>query len=114
MGDAEKGSAEALAAVKAEATARKLEDGSVVVPLVTERGSVDITVPPPLMWFDGAVEALERERITSWIRLAVEDPEMLARWDSLRKRYRDLADFVNRWAAATGESPGESQGSSGS
>lgn len=105
----------ALSAVKAEAKGKRLEDGSTVVPLVTDDGTVlDILMPPPSDWFEGAVEALSAGKVSEWVRLAVEDEESLQRWASVRKRYRQLDAFLTAWTEATGESPGESQGSSGS
>jgi hypothetical protein len=64
----------ALATVKAEAKGKRLEDGSTLVPLVTDDGQVlDILMPPPADWFEGAVEALSAGRVSEWVRLAVED-----------------------------------------
>lgn len=103
----------ALAAVKAEATAHKLADGSVVVPLVTDDGTVEIAVPPAPLWYEGAVEHLVAGRVGRWMELSLEGDE-LVKWRSVRKRYRDLEGFVQRWSKATGETPGESQGSSAS
>lgn len=101
--------AEPLKALEAEASA---PDEGVLVPLVTDDGSVDILIPPASMWFEGAVEALTGGRVSEWVRLAVEDPEMLAAWDSLpRKRYRDLNDFLEKWAELSGENPGKSAAS---
>lgn len=103
----------ALASVKAEAKGKRLEDGTVIVPLVTDDGTVlDILMPPPSDWFEGAVEALSAGKVSEWVRLAVEDEESLQRWASVRKRYRQLDAFLTAWTEATGESPGESQGSS--
>ena len=101
--------AEPLKALEAEAAAP--EEG-VVVPLVTDDGEVDILVPPAAMWFEGAVDALTQGRVSDWLRLAVDDPKMLAAWDSLpRKRYRDLNAFLERWTELSGESPGKSPAS---
>jgi hypothetical protein len=103
------------AAVKAEAKAVRREDGSTVVPLVTDDGTVlDIIVPAPAEWYEGAVEALTAGRISEWVKLAVEDSDSRIRWDSVRKRYRQLDAFLTAWTKATGESPGESPGSSAS
>lgn len=102
----------ALAAVKAEG--KRQADGSVIVPLVTDEGTVDITVPPPALWYEGAVDALQAGQITKWVELAVEDPLSIAAWRSVRKRYRDLDAFLTAWVGASGEDPGESQGSSAS
>lgn len=100
---------ESLKAVEAEADAPA---EGVLVPLVTDDGEVDILVPPPNMWFEGALEAMMSARISDWIRLATDDPETLAAWDSLpRKRYRDLEAFLDRWTELSGESPGKSQAS---
>ncbi|MCW2898493.1 MAG: hypothetical protein JWO67_758 [Streptosporangiaceae bacterium] len=100
---------EALAAIKAEVAA---EPAGVTVPLVTDDGTVDILVPPPSMWFEGAVEALTQGRVSEWIRLAVEDPAMIAAWDSVpRKRYRDLNAFLEEWTRLSGESQGKSPAS---
>ena len=105
----------ALAAVMAEARGKRLEDGSTVVPLVADDGTVlDILMPPPSEWFEGAVEALTAGRVSEWVRLAVEDEESLQRWASIPKRYRQLDAFLTAWTEASGESPGESQGSSSS
>ena len=104
----------ALAAVKAEAIGKRLEDGSTLVPLVTDAGTVEIHVLAPALWFEGAVEHLTAGRISEWVKLAVDDPESIVRWNSLKKRYRDLDAFLTAWTNATGESPGESEGSSAS
>jgi hypothetical protein len=97
---------EALKAVEAEA---KAPEEGVRVPLVTDDGEVEIVVPPANMWFEGAVEALTAGRVSEWIRLAVEDPETLADWDSLpRKRYRDLNAFLEEWTRLSGQNPGKS------
>ena len=101
----------ALDAAKAEATGKRLEDGSVVVPLVTDEGTVDILIPSPAMWYEGAVEALRSGRISDWVTLAVDDVETLTAWRSVRKRYRDLDAFLTAWSQATGERAGESPGS---
>ena len=103
--------AEPLKAVEADA---KADGEGVVVPLVTDAGSVDILVPPPHLWFEGAVEALTQGRISEWVHLAVEDPDTLAAWDGTRKRYRDLSNFVEEWSRLTGEEPGKSPASGGS
>lgn len=100
--------ADALKAVEADATA---DPEGVVVPLVTDAGSINILIPPPPMWFEGAAEALVQGRISDWVHLAVEDEATLQAWDAVRKRYRDLEAFVDAWSAATGESPGKSGGS---
>jgi len=102
----------AVEAAKAEAVGKRLEDGSVLVPLTTDEGTVEILVPPPALWFEGAVEHLSAGRISEWVKLAVEDRESLDLWNSRRKRYKNLDDFLTAWSKATGESPGESQGSS--
>lgn len=103
---------DALTALKAEATAARQPDGSVRVPLVTDEATVEIHVAAPPEWFEGAVDALQAGRISEWIKLAVADRESLDLWNSVRKRYRDLDAFITAWSKATGESPGESQGSS--
>lgn len=100
--------------VKAEAVGKRLEDGSTVVPLTTDEGTVDILVPPPAMWWEGAVEHLTAGRINEWVQLAVDDQESKDLWNSRRKRYRDLDGFLSAWSGATGETPGESSGSSAS
>lgn len=102
---------EALRAVEADA---KADPAGVKVPLVTDEGSVDILVPPPAMWFEGAVEALTQGRISEWVHLAVEDEDTLAVWDECRKRYRDLSNFVEEWSRLTGEEPGKSGSSESS
>ncbi|MGZ4621455.1 MAG: hypothetical protein ACXVGF_04800 [Blastococcus sp.] len=101
--------AEALKAVEADA---KADPEGVVVPLVTDSVTVDILVPPPHLWFEGAVEALTQGRISDWVHLAVEDPDVLAAWDSVpRKRYRDLNNFAEEWSRLAGENPGKSPAS---
>jgi hypothetical protein len=114
MPKAPENDAPAVEAVKAEALARKLEDGSTVVPLVTDEGTADIAVAPPARWYEGAVEHLTAGRISEWVKLAAADEESLVRWQGFRKRYCDLDAFLARWVAATGETPGESKGSSSS
>ena len=110
----EKAPEQDVAAIKAEAVGKRQTDGSTIVPLITDGGSADIVVPPPSMWYEGAVEALTAGRISEWVKLAVEDQESIDRWNGLRKRYRDLDAFLTAWTKATGESPGESSGSSAS
>jgi hypothetical protein len=100
--------AEPLKAIEADA---KADPEGVVVPLVTDEGTVDILVPSPALWFEGAVEALTQGRVSDWIRLAVEDPKVLTAWDSKRKRYRDLSAFVKEWTRLSGEDPGKSPAS---
>lgn len=104
--------AKATEAVKAEAVGQRRDDGTIVVPLVVDGKVLDIVVPPPTEWFEGAVEALSAGRISDWVKLAVDDPDSLVRWDSVRKRYRHLDAFLTAWTKATGEAPGESSGSS--
>jgi hypothetical protein len=110
----EKKAEAAVEAAKAEALGRRQEDGSVVVPLVTDEGTVEVTLAHPTLWYEGAVQHLTAGRITEWVRLAVADEESRVRYDSVRKRYRDLDNFLTAWSQATGETPGESQGSSDS
>lgn len=97
---------EPLHALEAEATA---DPEGVVVPLVTDEGSVDILIPPPAMWFEGAVEALVQGRVSDWVHLAVDDPDALAAWDARRKRYGQLEAFLDEWSKRSGENPGKSQ-----
>lgn len=99
---------DALRAVEADA---KADPEGVVVPLVTDAGTLNILMPPPQMWFEGAAEALVQGRVSDWVHLAVEDETTLAAWDATRKRYRDLEAFVNAWSEATGEDPGKSPSS---
>jgi hypothetical protein len=105
---------DAAQAVKAEAVGKRLEDGSTLVPLTTDEGTVEILLPPPALWYEGAVEHLSAGRISEWVKLAVEDQESVDLWNSRRKRYRDLDAFLTAWSNATGENPGESSGSSAS
>lgn len=100
--------AEPLKAIEADA---KVDPEGVTVTLVTDEGSVDVLVPPPYLWFEGAVEALTQGRVSDWVHLAVEDSGTLAAWDGLRKRYRDLTAFVEEWTRLTGEDPGKSPAS---
>jgi hypothetical protein len=100
--------AEPLKAIEADA---KAEPEGVVVTLVTDDGDVDVLMPPPNMWFEGAVEALTQGKVSEWVHLAVEDAKVLAAWDAKRKRYRDLSAFVEEWTRLTGENPGKSPAS---
>ena len=104
--------AEALKAVEADAKAD--QDEGVVVRLETDGGTVDVPLLPKHMWFEGAVEALVQGRITDWVKLACEDQDALTAWDALRKRYRDLGNFVDEWTRLTGENPGKSEASGNS
>lgn len=97
--------AEALKAVEADA---KADPEGVVVKLTTDDGDLDVLMPPPEMWFEGAAEALAYGRISEWVHLAVEDKATLTAWDALRKRYRDLARFTDEWTRLSGEDPGKS------
>jgi hypothetical protein len=108
---ADKAPEKALTQVQAEAKGRRLEDGSVVVPLITDDGSHEITVPPASLWYEGAVERLRAGQVSEWAKLALEG-DALDLWNSVRKRYRDLDAFIAAWGRTSGEDPGESQGSS--
>jgi hypothetical protein len=68
--------AEPLKAIEADA---KAEPEGVVVTLVTDDGTVDVLIPPPAMWFEGAVEALTQGKVSEWVHLAVEDEKVLPR-----------------------------------
>ena len=98
---------EPLKAVEAEA---KSDPAGVLVPLVTDEGTVDILVPPPGEWFEGAVEALTSGRIADWVGLALEGDE-LGKWRSTRKRYREINAFFEEWTRLSGEDPGKSPAS---
>jgi hypothetical protein len=100
--------AEPLKAVEADA---KADDEGVLVPLVTDDGSVDILVPPAHMWFEGAVDALVLGQVSKWVHLAVEDEKTLAAWDAAKKRYRDLSAFTDKWAELSGNDLGKSPSS---
>jgi Na+/H+-translocating membrane pyrophosphatase len=103
--------AEPLKAVEADA---KADDEGVLVPLVTDAGTVDILIPPAHMWFEGAVDALVLGQVSNWVHLAVEDEETLAAWDGAKKRYRDLSAFTDKWAELSGNDLGKSPSSANS
>lgn len=96
--------AEPLQAIEAEVAS---EPAGVEVPLVTDDGTVDILVPHPSMWFEGAVEALTAGRTAEWVSLALDGDE-LAKWQSARKRYRDIDAFITEWMSRSGNEPGKS------
>lgn len=97
----------ALDALEADATA---PPEGVLVPLVTDDGTVDILVPPPYMWFEGAVEALTTNRTADWVDLAL-TPDQQVLWKATRKRYRDIDVFMTELMRRSGQNPGKSSAS---
>jgi hypothetical protein len=91
--------AEPLKAVEADA---KADDEGVVVPLVTDDGSVDILVPRRTCGSRARWRRWSEGRSAKWVHLAVEDEKTLAAWDAAKKRYRDLSAFTDKWAELSG------------
>lgn len=100
----------ALEALEADATA---PPEGVLVPLVTDDGSVDILVPPSTNWFEGALEAMTGGQWSRWAELALEG-ESLTLWQATRKRYRDIDAFLVAWQKRAGQDVGKSSASEGS
>jgi len=101
---------EALEALEADAIA---PPEGVVVPLVTDDGSVDILVPPSSAWFEGALEAMAAGQWARWAELALEGDD-LTLWKATRKRYRDIDAFLLEWQKRAGQDVGKSSASEGS
>jgi hypothetical protein len=99
-----------LKAVEAEAAAAP---EGVRVPLVTDEGSVDILVPRPSEWFEGALDALTAGRIPEWVDLAF-DSDAKAIWLARKKRYRHINAFIAEMWRLLGEDPGKSEASADS
>jgi hypothetical protein len=97
----------ALKAVEAEAA---VPAEGVQVPLVTDEGSVDILVPRPAEWFEGALEALTAGRIPDWADLAL-DEDAKAIWSARKKRYKHINAFIGEMWKRLGEDPGKSEAS---
>jgi hypothetical protein len=100
----------ALKAVEAEAN---VPAEGVLVPLVTDDGSVDILVPRPAEWFEGALEALQAGRTKEWVELALDD-DAKAIWAARKKRYKQVNAFLNEMWKRLGEDPGKSEASADS
>lgn len=85
------------------------DDGSVVITLVTERGSADIRVPRFGLWRSSARNALfSRGDDAAWAVLTL-DPTDAATWMDLDPTKDDADAFVTEWnrtagAGALGES----------
>ena len=97
----------ALDRLEAEATA---PDDGVLVPLVTDDGTVEILVPASTNWYEGALEAMTAGQWTRWAELALEG-DALALWKATRKRYRDIDAFLVEWQRRAGQNVGESSAS---
>lgn len=99
-----------LKAVEAEAA---VPPEGLLVPLVTDDGPIDILVPRPSEWFEGALEALEAGRIPQWVNLALDDETKLT-WHARKKRYRHINTFIADMWRLLGEDPGKSGASEAS
>jgi hypothetical protein len=84
--------------------------GAVVVPLETDDGVIDITVPAPEDWRDSANEAIREGRFTLWAEKTLAEDDYAA-WVDADPRIRQINRFFDDLGRATGISRGESRAS---
>jgi hypothetical protein len=97
--------AEKLAAVEAEVTA-EVDDGSVVVELVTDDGKEDIRVPAAGKWKSRANTALAHGDFESWADMVLAADDR-AKWLDLDPTNDDLTGFFDRWKELAGQDLGK-------
>jgi hypothetical protein len=90
-----------LQAVQADAQAGP---EGVLVPLVTEDGTVELTVPPPGRWYEEANDALRVGDFRTWAEEVLSDADFET-WCKTRKRNDDIAAFFTAWRELAGEDP---------
>jgi hypothetical protein len=96
--------ADALAAVQADAEAPV--DG-VLVPLVTDAGEFEVTVPPVGKWRTAANKALREGDFDTWAQLVLSKADF-KEWLAAESTTDDAAAFFEAWGDAVGENPGKS------
>jgi hypothetical protein len=101
--------AEKLAAVEAEVAA-EVDDGAVVVELVTDDGAEDIRVPRSGSWKSRAQNALAQGLVETWAELVL-SPEDREKWEALDPTLDDCEDFFERWKELAGQDLKKSQNS---
>jgi hypothetical protein len=101
---------EPLRAIEAEADAAPL---GAAVPLVTDAGEFDVTVPPPGKWRTRANRALREGDFDSWAELVL-SAEDFDSWIEADPTNDDVEAFFKAWADVTGESRGKSSTSAAS
>jgi hypothetical protein len=94
-------------AVEREAQAEAL-DGAIVVPLETDDGVVDITVPAAEEWRDSAMQAIREGRFTDWAEKTL-DPADFDLWVEADPRVRQINDFFQELGRLTGVDGGSGQ-----
>lgn len=100
---------EAATAVERETQAEAL-DGAVVVPLETDDGVIDITVPSPEEWRDSANQAIREGRFGLWAEKTL-SPDDLEAWQDADPRVRQINDFFAELGHLIGVDQGESRAS---
>lgn len=95
----------ALEAVQAEAGSPP--EGP-AVPLVTDAGTVDITVPPPGRWKSRANSALRVGDFEEWAVLVLSDEDAAA-WADADPTNDDVETFFKAWQELSGENRGKSR-----
>lgn len=93
--------AEALAAVQADAEA---PTEGVPVPLVTDAGEFEVTVPPVGKWRTAANKALREGDFDTWAEMVLSKADF-KEWIKAESTTDDAAAFFEAWGDAVGEDP---------
>lgn len=94
-----------------EREVRAEEDGgAVVVPLETDDGVIDITVPAAEEWRDSAMEAIREGRFTAWAAKTLSEDDYAA-WVEADPRVRQINGFFQELGRLTGISGPQSSAS---
>jgi hypothetical protein len=97
--------AEALAAVQADAEAPA---EGVLVPLVTDAGEFEVTVPPVGKWRTAANKALREGDFDTWAQMVLSKDDFKV-WLKAESTTDDAAAFFEAWGEVVGEDPKESR-----
>jgi hypothetical protein len=106
---AEDGPEVAGLAVAREAQAEEF-DGAVVVPLDTDDGVIEVTVPPAEEWRDSAIQAMREGNFGRWAERTLSDDDYAA-WVDADPRVRQINGFFEEFGRLTGVTQGESRAS---
>lgn len=102
-----------LSAVEAaEVDADSTPEG-VLVPLFTDGGEVEVTVPPAGRWRTRANKALRLGDFDEWAQIVLSDVDY-ALWVDADPTNDDVEAFFKAWQAESGENQGKSRPSTGS
>jgi hypothetical protein len=100
---------EAATAAEREVQAEEA-GGAVVVPLETDDGVIDITVPAAEEWRDSAMDAIREGRFTLWAEKTLAEDDYAA-WVEADPRVRQINAFFQELGRLTGIDQGNSRAS---